>query len=80
MLHHIEQEEGIVTKCNTRYRVFHKLDEMGTIGINGFTMWKQKKISNKILPQVKIELETSAFHFDAYPTELTWHLLVCLIL
>ena len=47
MLHHIAQEEGIVTKCNTRYRGFHKLDEMGTIGINDFTMWKQKKSAIK---------------------------------
>ena len=39
-------------------RVFYKLDEIGNnanIGIRGFTTWKQKNSSNRILPLASIE-------------------------
>ena len=39
---------------------------------------ENKKISHKMLPLVRIELGTSAIpvKFEAYPNELTWHVLV----
>ena len=61
----------VILKC--RARVFSQTRRNGIIGISGFTTWKQK-ISNKILPPVRIELGQSVFH--AYPTELTQHLLI----
>ena len=37
-------------------RGFHKLDEIGNIGIRGFTIYlKTKKSSDKMLPPVRIE-------------------------
>ena len=43
---------------NANVVFFYKLDEIGNnanIGIRGFTIWKQKKTSDKMLPPMSIE-------------------------
>ena len=55
---------------------FHKLDETDNIGIKGFTNWKQKKSSNKMLPTVRTEPGTSDSMSEHSLSELTWHVLL----
>ena len=62
--------------------VFHKLDEIrnnANIAIRGFTTWKQKKSSDKMLPLVGIEprpLITSDSKSNFILSGLTWHFLL----
>ena len=54
-------------------RVFHKLDEIGNntnISIRGFTKWKQKKSSNKMLCPVNIEPCNSDFKSNNFLSKL----------
>ena len=46
---------------------FQKLTILASVAF----LCENKKISNKILPPVRIELGPLPFQFDAYPTELT---------
>ena len=57
-------------------KFFYKLDEIGNnadIGISVFTTWKQKKSSNKILPQWALNPWTSDSKSNALFSELIWH-------
>ena len=63
----------------TAIRVLYQLDENGNdtnIGIKGFTMWKQKKISNKMLPQWVLIPWTSDSKSNTLLSELIWHVLL----
>ena len=55
---------------------FNKLGKIGNIVINNFTMWKHP--ATKYYLPWGLNLGPLPFQFDAYPTELTWLLLVCL--
>ena len=56
----------------------HKLDEIGNIGIRGFTTWKQKVSATKCYLQWWLNWRTLPVSSDALIFQLNWHLLVSL--
>ena len=63
-------------KRQSSFSLTHKIDNSGNIGARGSTMWKQKKSSNKMLPQLALNPGPRPFGSDVLLPGLLRHVLL----
>ena len=73
-LDHFWKDHGSIPRAS--FSQTHNIGNNANIGIRGFTTWKQKKSTDKMLLQVRTEPMTSDSKSNTLLSELTWHVLL----